>query len=376
MCKLVLRQLRHDPTRSALTAFALAAVVAVILIFEGFLEGVVQQSRDAVLERGADLIVTQAGVKNMTLARSVLPQFTRSDVEDVAGVVVAHPLTGIPVIYEQGGQRAPLLLLVYDTGGGPAQLARGEHIAAPREIVVDESFANRFRLGPGDPVVVSDFEFVISGVSRGDAAFFSAFGFARFDDLIDFYFESDLAADITTFPLLSFLLVELEDNADRASVATAIESSVTSADVYFPEQLAAEDEALGRALLGPIFSFLVVAGYISGVLITGIIMFAAVNARQRDIGVLKALGFSHGFLSLSVVIEALVLVVIAIPAGLALALIVSAVIETLLPLYLVPVTETTPMLRTMAASFLFAVLGALTPVRLIRRMDPSIAFRS
>ena len=100
------------------------------------------------------------------------------------------------------------------------------------------------------------------------------------------------------------------------------------------------------------------------------------NARQRDIGVLKALGFSHGFLSLSVVIEALVLIAVAIPAGLAMALIVASAIETLMPLYLLPVTETTPVLRTMGASFLFAVLGALTPVRLIRRMDPSIAFRS
>lgn len=66
--------------------------------------------------------------------------------------------------------------------------------------------------------VKSVFEFTITGITRGASAYFSAFGFVRFDDLIDFYFESDLAADVSTFPLLSFLLVELEDGAALGAV--------------------------------------------------------------------------------------------------------------------------------------------------------------
>ena len=200
MFLLVLRQLQLDPLRTASTVLALAAVVAVILIFEGFLEGVVAQSHNAVMERGADPIVTQGGVKNTTLARSILPQFARSEVEAVVGVVVGHPLTGIPVIYVQNNQRAPLLLIVYDTSAGPARLAAGLSITGAHEIVVDQSFADKFELGLGDPLLISDFEFTVSGIAEGAAAFFSVFGFARYDDLIDFYFESDLAADRTSQP--------------------------------------------------------------------------------------------------------------------------------------------------------------------------------
>ena len=86
MLRFVLRQLQLDPVRTTLTSLALAAVVAVILVFEGFMEGIVAQSRNAVLERGADLIVTQAGIKNMMAARSILPQFTRSEVEAVSSM--------------------------------------------------------------------------------------------------------------------------------------------------------------------------------------------------------------------------------------------------------------------------------------------------
>ncbi|HSG64226.1 MAG TPA: ABC transporter permease, partial [Gammaproteobacteria bacterium] len=200
--------------------------------------------------------------------------------------------------------------------------------------------------------------------------------FVRFDDLIDFYFESDLAADIGSFPLLSFLLVELEDGADRDAVAASIEREVASADVYTPEAMADEDEAMSRSLLGPIIGFLIAVSYISGALVTGIIMFATVDTRRRELGVLKALGYPNGFLTAAVVLEALILVCGALPVGFLLARVIAAGIETGMPLYRIPVMETWPVVRTAAASIVFAVLGALMPVRLIRRLDPSLVFRS
>lgn len=376
MFRLVFRQLLLDPLRTVLICGAIAAVVAVILVLEGFNEGQMRQLRLAVLNRGADLFVVQAGIANMTVARSILPQSSREDVEAVDGVAIAHPLTGISVIYEQDDRRSPMFLLVYDSGGGVKHLAEGEIPRGEREIVIDRSLAKRYDLGVGDPFVLSDFEFRISGISEGAAAFYTAFGFARYDDLIDFYFESDLAADITTFPLLSFLLVELDDGADPVAVAEEIESAVPSVDVFLPRVLADKDEALGRALFGPIMRLLVTVGYVIGVLVIGIIMFAAVNARRRDFGVLKALGFSNAFLGASVLMEAIALVIVAIPLGIALAWLIGRGIEASMPLYLILATEPVPLLRTVAACMVLAVLGAFAPVGLIRRVDPDIVFRS
>ena len=162
---------------------------------------------------------------------------------------------------------------------------------------------------------------------------------------------------------------------DANAVAAQIEDAVRAADVFLPADLAAQDAALSRALLGPIFRILVVAGYLSGILVTGIIMFAAVNARTRDFGILKALGFSQGFLSGSVVVEALLLAAFALPIGLLLAQGISVAIETFMPLYRVPVTETLPVARTAVACLAFTVLGALLPVRRIRGVEPSVVFR-
>ncbi|MFQ6004464.1 MAG: ABC transporter permease [Woeseia sp.] len=376
MIRLVYRQLRLDPLRTVLTATALAAVVAVILVLEGFYAGLLVQLRNTVLDRNADLIVTQAGVANMTAARSILPQFARRDVEAVEGVATAHPLTGISVIYEQANRRTPIFLLVYDSGGGPKELMSGSAVTEPRDIVVDRSLAAKYALKLGDPFIVSDFEFRISGFTENSSAFFTPFGFARYDDLIDFYFESDIAADISTFPLLSFLLVELTPGANRDAVAADIEAAVPDGDVFVPEKLATEDETLGRVLFGPIMLLMIGVGYVIGALVTGIIMFAAVNGRRHDFGVLKALGFSQQFLSMSVVIEALILMLFAIPLGVVLADLIATGVENAAPLYLVLATEPVPIMRTAIACLLFAAMGALLPVRLIRRVDPSLAFRS
>jgi len=359
-----------------LTITAMAAVVAVILVLEGFNEGLLAQLRSTVTDRNADLIATQAGVSNMTATRSILPQFARRDVEAVEGVATAYPITGIPMIYQQGERRTPLSLLVYDTGGGPVRLIAGTPPTAARDIVIDRSLASKYGLVLGQAFVVSDFEFRISGFAEGAVAFFTPFGFIRYDDLIDFYLDSDVAADITTFPMLSFLLVQLDKNADRQVVARRIEDAVPAVDVFTPEALADQDEALGRALMGPIFRFMIDVAYVIGVLVTGIIMFSAVNARRRDFGVLKALGFPHRFLSLSVVIESLVLALIAIPFGILLAHFIAAAFEAAIPLYLILATEPIPIIRTSIASLVFAVLGGLAPVHIIRGLDPSLVFRN
>ncbi len=376
MLRLVYRQLVSERARTALTVVAIAAVVAVILVLEGFYAGLLVQLRNSVMDRDADLIVTQAGVSNMIAARSALPQFARGDVEAVPGVASAYPQTGVPVIYQQGARRTPIFLVVYDVGGEPKRLTAGTEAENPRDIVIDRSLARMYDLKPGDPFIVSDFAFRIAGISERTAAFFTPFAFARYDDLIDFYFESDVAADISSFPLLSFLLVEIVHGSDRASVAAAIRAAVPAGDVFLPEVLAENDAALGRALFGPIMQLLIGVAYVVGVLVTGIFMFAAVNARRGEFGVMKALGFTQAFLARAVLIEALVLALLAIPLGIVLASMTGRFIELLMPLYLLPVVEPIALLRTAIACLIFAAIGALAPVRVIRRLDPDSVFRN
>ncbi len=376
MFRLIYRQMTHEPLRTLLTGSAIASALAVILLLEGFQSGLLVQLKSVALNRGADLIVTQSGVSNFVAGRSLLPQLSRQRIEDVEGVVEAHPITMIPVIYEKPGYRkSPIFFVVYDTGGGPSQLRAGRAVEQPREIVIDESLAVLYDLNIGDPFVVADFEFRISGIARQASALFTAFSFITYDDMLDFFFDSDLVGDISNLPLLSYLLVELQPGADRDLIAAALESAEPEGDVFTPEQLAENDRELGRTLFGPVMGVLIGAGYIVALLVVGMIMFAAAHARLRNFGVMKALGFPNLFLVRQMVAESLVMVLFSFPLALVLAQLGSWFIESRVPLYLVPVMETTPLLRTFVAALLLGVIGAYLPYRFIAKLDPAVVFR-
>lgn len=376
MFRLIYRQLLYDRYRTLLTALAIGAVISLMLILDGFQQGLYHQLGMTVKNRGADLILSQAGVSNLIASRSIIPQLTRLDVEEIDGVKNAYPLTAISAIYQKDDRKNPVYVFVYDVNGGPLSLVDGNFIDGPRGIIIDQALAKLYDLAPGDSFVLTDFEFTIAGISENTAAFFTPFAFIKFDDLIDFYLESDIAADITTFPLLSYLLVELDDNVDKRTVSRVIETSIPDVDVFLPEELAKNDVQLGHELFGPILNLLVLIAYIIGLLAISIIMFTTAHERKRSLAVVRALGFPVSKIAISVTIETAILVLIAFPVGMVIAQIITGLITWVAPVYLVLPLDPSTLLRTLSACIVLSFLGAFIAIYIISRIEPEIAFRS
>ncbi len=378
MFKLTYRQLRFDPGRSALTCLGIAAVFAVILLLQGFQQGLNTQLGSVALARGADLIGTQAGVRNIIGARSVIPQMARGQVETVPGVRIAHPMTAIPLIYEKQGRKSAVFLFVIDSAGGPAEaeVEAGRLLAGEGEILIDHSIAQLHDLAPEDDFVVAGYGFRIVGVIEPTSALWTPFTFSNYDSLIEFYFESSLADDLSAFPLLSYLLIDLEPGVDPVALAARIEQAVPDVDVFLPAELARADEELGQTMLGAVLTLLIGVAYAAGMIVIALFMFTAAEARRRDLGILKALGFDDRTILTSIMVEVGLLMVFAIPLGIALAHLTTAIARAAMPIYLIQPTVLGPLLLAIASCTLFALLGALGPWRLIRRLEPSQVFRS
>ncbi|MCP5162320.1 MAG: ABC transporter permease [Hahellaceae bacterium] len=292
MWQLAWRQLQLDVVRTTLTATALAAVVAVLLVLQGFELGLYHQLNRTALDLDTELIALQPGVTNLLGARSSLPQLARAAVEAVDGVADAWPLTGIPVIYQQDNQKTPIYVFVYDIKGGPAHLATGHAVEQSRDIVIDRSLAQKYQLHVGDRFTIADFDFQIAGITTGHAALFMPFAYIGYDGMLDLFLESQLAPDLSTFPLLSFLLLDLDKGASAAQVAHRVEQQVPEVDVLSSAQLGHNSVALGRAMFGPVLGLLLSVAYVIGFLVVTLIMDADVRARRRNLVVLMALGFS------------------------------------------------------------------------------------
>lgn len=376
MWQLAYRQLTAEPLRALLTACAVAAAIGVILVLRGFEQGLYVQLEQAVKTRGAPLFVAQAGVSNFIAVRSSLPQLSRGQVEAVESVAAAHPVTGFFVTYGPEGNRTPIYLLVYDTLGGPAGIVQGETIRAARDAVIDAGLARRYGLRPGDPLVISDFRFRVAGITRGESAMLTPFVFIGYDGMIDLFLESEIAPDLSTFPLLSFLLVELAPGAQAEAVAQAIERAVPEADVFTSDELAANDVALGRELFSPIMGALIGLAYLIGILVVGLIVYADTIARRRAFGVMKALGFRLRHMLATVSAQTLMLLVLAWPLGLGFALAIAGGIEALVPVYRIYVLEPAGLAWAVAGVLAMALTGAALPLRVVARADPTIAFQA
>lgn len=269
----------------------------------------------------------------------------------------------------------PVYLMVYDTLGGPAVLREGRLPAGDREAVVDRSLADRFSLGIGDRFVIADFEFSVAGLANDAAAFFMPFVFISYDGLLEFILKSDIAPDLSAFPLVSHLLVELEPGADPLAVARVIEASVAGVDVYTPAEMAQNDVELGMGLFGPVLGLLVGISYVVGVLVVGLIIYADVRGHRRTYGVLKALGFRLRHLAAGVAAQTLLLLVLAFPLGTLFGWAAASCIEIAAPLYRVPILDPEGLVRTFGAGVAFALAGGMLPLRAIAAIDPIVAFR-
>jgi len=374
MLKLAWRQLKLDVLRTSLTSIALGAVIAVILFLKGFEQGQYYQLEQIVLNRGADLIASQAGITNFVAARSSIPQIARAEVESVSGVANAHPLTAIPIIYTKDNSRTPVYVLVYDTNGGPSSIIHGREIKNGMEIVIDTSLAKKYNIQLGDKFLVTDFEFKVVGITT-EAAFMMPFAFINYDGMIDLFIESEIAPDLSTFPLLSYMLIELDPDASPDQMLQQIETAVPSVDVMTPQQLAENDVNLGRVFFAPIMGLLVAVGYFIGMMVVGLIMYADVRSRVKSFAVLKALGFRFSHLLHAVLSQSILLLVIAIPIGILLAQSLTLFIHMSAPVYLIRIFEPGVLIQTLFVSVGFALLGALIPLGMIRRTDPMLAFQ-
>ncbi len=368
------KQLKLDRIRTLLTAFAIAAVIAVILVLDGFEQGQYRQLERVIDNRQADLIATQAGVQNFVAARSSLPQLTRQAVEAVDGVVNAHPMTALAVIYKKDGKLTPIYVLVYDTLGGPTSFIEGAAVQQSRDIVIDQTLALKYGLAVGDRLAISGFDFRVSGITD-EAAFFMPFAFIGYDGMIDLFMESEIAPDLSTFPLLSFLLIELAPQADRLAVQQSIENRVPEVDVFTPAELAARDVNMARTFYRPIMGLLASVAWVIGLLVVGLILYADVRARLRNFAIMKALGFEYGYLVAMVVAQSLLMMALALPLGVLLAWLLKEQIEAVAPVYLISIYEPLVLVRTLVIALALAMVGALIPLRSVRRTDPVLVFQ-
>jgi ABC-type antimicrobial peptide transport system permease subunit len=182
------------------------------------------------------------------------------------------------------------------------QVTSGRYFRAgnAREAILNESYASRENLEVGDTVKLGGKTFTIVGIAATPLGGQSSDVYVK---LVQLQALSDRKGRVNT------VYVRAESGGDVASVANRIEQTLDGASVTTAEDLA--DRVSGtlvdaKNLAGSLGTALMIVGLLCAFLIASLLTLSSVTKRVRELGTLKALGWSQRLVVRQVTGESLI----------------------------------------------------------------------
>jgi putative ABC transport system permease protein len=360
MNKLVLSNLLHRPLRSAISIFAVAIEVIMILSVVAIFMGMLHDQRQRTNGIGADLMMagSHASIFN-SLSAAAMPVNDAIALRRLPHVAIVSPAV------QHSDVTTSSLTVIYGidfptfNAMRPFTFISGGPFKGPDDAIVDTIWAGAHNLHVGSPIEVMGHTFQVSGIVEPGKGGRTMVPLEALDNLMGvqnkasiFYIKCDSPANdaLVTKEILS--TPGLGDN-EVLSMSDFL-SQIT------PSRLPGFNAALDAVT---------VIAVIVGFLVIFQAMYTAVLERTREIGILKSMGASKAAIVSVVLRETATLAV----AGVLLGMGGTFLMRFLLSLYLPTIPyEVTAGWAARAAGIAFAgaICGAIYPAWMAARKDP------
>jgi ABC-type antimicrobial peptide transport system permease subunit len=184
----------------------------------------------------------------------------------------------------------------------PGQVSSGRYFRSgeAREAILNESYASRENLGLGDTVKLGGKTFTVVGIAKTPLGGQSSDVYVK---LAQLQVLSDRVGRVNT----AYVRAESADDVD--AVASSIEATLDGASVTTASDLASRVSGTlvdAKNLAGSLGKALVIVGLLAAFLIASLLTLSSVTKRVRELGTLKALGWSQRLVVRQVTGESLV----------------------------------------------------------------------
>ncbi|MFP5343965.1 MAG: ABC transporter permease [Candidatus Limnocylindria bacterium] len=362
------RNLARNRVRLFVSVGGVALALSLTLALEAIYAGVANQLTTYIDRAGADVWVSQPGVRNLHMVASWLPESVVDDVRAVDDVAQATPILYSTDTIASGEERAVAYVIGLPANasmGGPWNVVEGSDRVGKGEIIVDRGFARKAGVSLGDRVTVLGGEATIVGLSEGTASLINSVAFVSFDDF---------RAMRGGAPVVSFVLVRTAEGASADGVAIAIERRVDGVTAQSRETFAAGERRLVTDMSAEVISIMNVIGFVVALAVVALTVYVATLARRREYGVLKAIGARNSVLYRVVLAQAVLSVALGFAIGVGFTgLLGFLVARTDLGLELVVTVGSFIKVGLFAA--VIGGLAAILPIRQVAGLDPAIVFR-
>lgn len=222
MFRLAVANLVQNKTRLLISVAGVGLALTLVLFFAAIFEGAQGRLTVYIDRAGADVWVSQEGVRTMHMSESALPNSVVGEVKAVQGVEQA-----VPILYTEGMIEAngkDFIAYVFGVPpeaplGGPSHIITGASFPGPGGIIIDDAIADQAGVSVGDHVTVLGRELRIAGLTSGTSSLVSSVSFVWMDDFV----RARSGGDV-----ISFVLVKVSSGETAAVVSDRIAQNVGS----------------------------------------------------------------------------------------------------------------------------------------------------
>jgi putative ABC transport system permease protein len=352
--KLVVENLKHRPLRTLLTVVMIGVQVTLVLTLVGLSDGMLQDQARRVRGVGADIMVRAPSSSVMAFSAN-MPQKIMSVVEKEPHVVA---LTGV-LTQGTGGFSyvTGIDLAQFNKLSGGFHFLEGGPFQHPDDVMVDSYYASEHKLHVGDTIQSLNRSWRVCGI-------YEAGTLTRIVVPLDTL--QDLTANIGK---ITMVYVKLDDPSRTNEVIESLRAKLKDYQIYSMEEYTSLFSVANVPMLKEFIWVVIGLGVLVGFLVVFLSMYTAVLERTREIGVLKALGASPGYVLNILMRETTLLAIAGSVLGILLSYVTRFVITSLVPGTLIQAIVPNWWPISTGIALTGALLGAIYPGLKAARQD-------
>ena len=356
--KLIVSNVLHRPIRTAVSVLAVAIEVAMVMLFVGLAHGLVDESAQRLEGVGADILV-QPPSASFLLALSQAPMSIKigDRLEEVPHVLAVAPVLfnfnsigGLNIIY---GIDIP----TFDRVSGGFAYHAGGPFVNPYDLLVDDLYAKANRVKVGETISLLNHDFQVCGIVEHGKGARLFIPFKTAEDLLQ---VQDKA---------SIFFVKCTEPGYTDVVSDAIRQLLPKYQVLPVKEYMSLMTSNNLPFLNKFIAVMIAIAVVIGFLVIFLSMYTTITERTREIGILKSLGASKGYIIAVILREAGLLSVAGIMAGYGVAAVARKAILAKFPTLSIELTVEWAGYAALLA-LAGSMLGAFYPALRAAQLDP------
>lgn len=345
----------HRPLRTLLSALLIGIAVTLILTLVGVSRGITEDNTQRSQGVGADIMVRAPNTSLIGASLTVIPDAVPAELAKLPHVTLTTGIVNAGGLFDGVTGIDPKS---FEAMSGPFVFDSGRIFQGDDEVIIDTYTAQQSHKKVGDKVTLANLDWTISGIYEPGKL---AHAITRMDRL-QFLFS--------TSHKLSVVYVKADDPANVETVYKELQDKLPGYPIMRMSDLTT---LMNPNQIAPLRIFIrVVIGIavIIGFAVTSLSMYMAILQRTREIGIIKSLGGSSGFVMRLILLEAVILGVGGTVAGILLSFVARWLLHTFVPASFPQAI--TPDWWWIAGLIAVgaAVLGAVYPGIIAVRQDP------